>query len=421
MRGFNNAGSRSRSSVTYRAASTGYHPLYLYFFLRKRKRKRSRPRYFVNPYRVLKSLFPKFMETVAGLAGQVLGNIIGDFNGAYLGDEIARRAYRNMPPIRRNIRSRIRQRYATANRNARALARAGSRLYNRRGRNTTVTQQYDVKTQYLKKTMPKYKKKQWKKFVNKVNAVGIKNAGLKTVIFNTKIQNNSPPGGQNAFCIALYGINGTDSGQAAGYGDVQKIFVNEPAIKSSGGTPNVAENGVLNFGSAVLDLTLRNTGLVDAEVDIYYGYHWKDATLENPRNGANTRNLIEDFNNGSFNQSIAVGNPTLDLSVRGCTPFELSTCISASGFKILRKQKILMTPGKSVFIQHRDPKNHRADYVNINKGGYGKKRLTYEVLVVHKPSVDASDELVSTIVCGVTRKYSYTILDWNQDENARLA
>lgn len=349
----------------------------------------------------------------AGASGAALGYIVKNLPGAYWGYKLGK-----MAPIYRK------RRYSASSGGMRKKQRTGSyrmrQPRKRFGSNNIVTVQHDYTNQYRKTTMPKRKKKQWKKFINKVTAVNIKNAGLKTVLFNDRVVNSSGIGYQSYLAFCLYGVNGGNSAnQTEGYDDLLKVFNNEPLIKRSS-PGNEAINGVLNFASAVIDLTLRNLGEQDAEVDVYYGIHWKDATNENPRTGVTTANLIQDLNDGGYSQPISTGNTTVSLADRGATPFDISTGISASGFKVLRKQKLLMPPGKSVFIQHRDPRNHRLDWIDTNKAGYAKKKLTYEILIIHKPAVSSADNIISTIAAGVTRKYSYTVLEWNQDESALL-
>lgn len=49
----------------------------------------------------------------------------------------------------------------------------------------TVTTQYDTRLQYRKKSMPRWKRKAWKRFSQKVNAVNLKNHGTYTRLFNS--------------------------------------------------------------------------------------------------------------------------------------------------------------------------------------------------------------------------------------------
>ena len=356
------------------------------------------------------------MQNIGAASAATLGYIVGNLPGAYVGYQ----AYRNMPPItrRRSRAAGVIQRAAKRWRSrgypggATSRTLSGMRAANRR-HNSTVTRQKDFASQYRFKRMPKRRRLQWKKFVNKVTAVELRNAAMKTVVFNDKIINTSAPGKQAYVAFCLYGINGSDDNTAqAGYRDIQKIFDNDPQIKQVAvGSPAAyyPKSGKLHFGSAVLDFTLRNLDPnFEAEIDIYYGYHVKDTSIVNAVSVVKS-SLVQEFVNDDPN-AIKSGNTMVRLEGRGTTPFDCSTALSSSGFHVIKKQKVLMEPGKSVFIQHRDAVNHEMDYDSLISLGYAKKKLTYEVLIVFKPTVTTSDESTATIAVGVTRKYSYTVL-----------
>lgn len=365
------------------------------------------------------------METLGAASAATLGYIVGNLPGAYYGYQ----AYRNMPPItRRRTRAagliqRVMRKWRSRGYPGGATSRvlSGMRAANRQ-HNSTVTRQKDFSSQYRFKRMPKRRRIRWKKFVKKVTAVELKNAAMKTVVFNDKIANSSGVGKQAYISFALYGINGLDddTGKCCGYRDIQKVFDNDPQIKQVAvGSPPAyyPKSGKLHFGSAVLDFTLRNIAEQEAEIDIYYGYHLKDTTNVNAVQVVKP-SLVDEFINDDPN-SIKSGNAMIRLEERGTTPFDCSSALSSSGFHVLKKQKILIEPGKSVFIQHRDANNHEMDYDSLIGLGYAKKKLTYEVLIVHKPTVSTATDLTSTIVVGVTRKYSYTVLSGaNQPQGA---
>lgn len=346
---------------------------------------------------------------------QRIPQVVRDFGAIALGSYIGNQALK-MAPIRRNRNKGYRYRPVVRKSTSQGMRRMPVA---RRPLDKPVTQQRDYSTPYVKKRMPRYKRKQWVSFTKKVFACSLKNAGLKTVLFNSRLTSITNAGYQAYFAIALYGNKGNDDNGTTqiGYNDLNRIFRNDPQIAHSTGTPSLPLNGQLNFASAVLDVTLRNLGELDSEVDVYFCYHWKDTENTNPA-GANTADLYKDLKDGGYNQEIAVGNGLVTLEARGATPFDVGYALSATGLKIMKKQKFLMPPGRSVFLQHRIPRNFQFEWNNLNKKGYGLRRLTYEVLVVHKPSVTNNDSAISTIACGVTRKYSYTLTNWNQDENA---
>lgn len=286
-------------------------------------------------------------------------------------------------------------------------------------RDNVTTGQFDYRTQYVKKKMPYRKKKRWVRQVKINRALDLKNQGLKTVVFNDSIlRTTAGTQGQNLLNFCLYGVKGNADSPfvRAGYRDLYRIFKNEPSIsKSTVGEP---KGGKIFFGSAILDVTLRNTGGVDVEVDVYYGYHYK-----------NPSGQVGDLVDGYLDDSaplIAPGNTIMTITNRGVTPFDLTEQTANQRFTIRKKQKFYLPVGKSVFIQHRDAKNRIMDWENLaeypeNTTGYAqyaKPWTTYDVLVVFKKVVGTGDADAYQLTAGVTRKYSYSILSQNTDAQA---
>lgn len=361
------------------------------------------------------------METLGAASAATLGYILRDERGAYYGYNLYR-GFRAMAPITRN-RNRAATKIQSAFRGYLSRKKTlgfGNRGYmskvvaNKKKLGSIVTQHRDFASQYVRRRMPRYKKRAWKSFVRKSTAVQRKNAATKTVVFNNRIVSTSTAGNQQYLSFALYGINGdTDNSTTyVGYQDMLKVFDNEPGVKQEAvGSPAIfyPTNGKLHFNTGVLDFTLRNlSGDTDAEVDVYYGYHTKDVGNTNimQQNFSTLRNTFAN----ATNDAIKSGNTSVNLGQRGVTPFDCSQPISVSGFKVIKKQKLCVEPGRSVFIQHRDSKNHVMNMNYLEGVGYAKKGLTYEVLIVHKPSVTSVDNAVSTIGVGITRKYNYSVV-----------
>lgn len=363
--------------------------------------------------------FPHFMENiVAPVAGATLGYIYNNLRGARDGYILG-----SMAPITR--RKKAAQTIQRAWRNYKSRQKMNRRVSFSSTRssvmpNNVVTRQHDFQGQYRYKRMPRYKRRSWGKFVKKVAAVQLKQAGLKTVVFNSRSTVSTTPGYQNVFCLGLYGVNGTiDGGNANrvhGWNDIYRIFKNDPDIVQSGVSPgNIPVSGKLQFGSGVLDFTLRNLDAgIEAEVDIYYGYFYKDDDAAQAKADTNPIRRYE----YATADVIRAGNSATNISERGNTLFDKPAGISECGYHITKKVKMLLAPGQSTFIQHRDPKNHMIDWTNVKDVGYAKRKLTFGIWIVFKPSVTASDDAVSTLSIGVTRKYSYALVEDNVDRIA---
>lgn len=332
---------------------------------------------------------------LARAAGATLGYITGNLPGAYIGYNLADMAWQRRAARRRNF--------------SRRRVTRGYKKYGKKSP-AAVGVQRDVVTQYRRKPMPRYKKKTWKKFTKKVNAVVAKSQGLKTVVFNDKIDVSSTAGNQQLATLALYGNNGSaDDSQNLGWRDLYRVYKNEPSIsKDVGGEPI---QGKLHFQSAAIDITLKNNSPdLEMECDIYYGYFRKDTV------SATKTNLGSQFFAGCYNvDKITAGNAQIDITQRGVTPFDCSGGLSRTAFHIVKKQKMDIQPGKSFFLQHRISSNKVMDWLTIKNYDYAIKGLTFGMMIVFKPTVSTSTTATAQFLAGVTRKYSYINLEENQD------
>lgn len=343
------------------------------------------------------------METLGSLAGTTLGWIIGNTDGAWIGEEIGRKAamayIRKRKTYRRPTRGPMKRRRMSAPRKPRAST-------------NITTLQKDYTTQYVKRRMPRYKRIAWKKFSNKVKAVNIKNKGLKTVIYNESATCAVTQTAQQGVGLHLYGVRGSSTtANSVGGRDLLKLFTNDPTVVQGAGGSN-PKVGKLIFNSGSIDVTLHNTGIPNLEVDVYYGYHTKDVV-----EGQMVTNFIDPTIGVPINSGVP--NQTLSILQRGVTPFDLSSGLSASGFHILKKQKMFLRSTYTSFLQFRDPRNHTIDWQKVSYAGYAAKNLTYSIFVVFKTVADPTiTEVNGQITFGVTRKYSYIEDDDSVDASA---
>lgn len=367
------------------------------------------------------------MQTLAGASGATLGYILGDLPGAYYGYKLGRRMA-PMYPTPRSKRTRYASSRSSRSRSystrSRSGVTSGSKMSyaSRLGSESIVTRQHDYGKQYRYKKMPRYKKRRWRKFINRVQAVQLKQAGLRTVVFNNKFQCSNGAGFQFAVGLGLYGVNGTldQTGFAtlgvAGFRDLYRIFRNDPDIEQTGVPPgNIPKSGKLQFGSGVLDVTLRNLSAdIEIELDVYYGWFKKDSS---PSGALINDNPVVEFQNAPVDL-VNTGNTAIGLDTRGATLFDKPSGISDTGYHITKKFKMILAPGQSTFLQHRDAKNYMVDWTNVSDCSYARKGLTFGMWLLFKPSVTASDDAVATLGVGCTRKYSYAVVEDNIDRIA---
>jgi hypothetical protein len=248
--------------------------------------------------------------------------------------------------------------------------------------------------------MPKRKRRQWVGFVKKVNAVNLKSLGTNTVIFNKSVSATPTPLQQGLMACALYGKAGTTHGtEQSGFDDVYRICLNDNRVTTAGDYAKV------QFGSGVIDLTMRNTSVsVSLEVDLYEMVFRTD--------DSSTGNVLSTYSNAAIQAGTIPGSTgtSLSLANRGATPFDLPIAISADKVKILKKKKYFIPPGNAVTFQHRDSGNHYFNVVDILQtdfNDYSWKYVTRVFLVVAKTLAGEANN--GAISVAMTRKYTYTV------------
>jgi len=315
--------------------------------------------------------------------------------------------------------------------NRRRVPNQRVRMRFRSGRSGSgTTTQHDTTRQYRRKSMPRRKRRSWKRFKNKVHAVSEKDLGSRTVVFNTAIASvNSTVGAQSLQHIALYGGMST----TAHLDDMQNISGYENA-----GDPTAAEGGTVSdttkfiFKSGVLDLTFKNSSTLRAndadgydssarmEVDVYEivsSRAWNDAT-------GIYYTLGDCFTKGGTMAKLINGTGTnVDLGLRGVTPFDLPSALSYFRMKILKKTKYFLANEATFTYQVRDPKRRvwTQEYMQRLEGP-NIRGATRHLLIVSKliPGLTlgtTNGTFKESFDIGVTRKYFYKLEGENDDRD----
>lgn len=273
-----------------------------------------------------------------------------------------------------------------------------------------ITSQYDKKTVYRKKTMPRKKKRRWVGFVKKVNAVLLKDVGTKTIIRNTQLTRTWADDQQIVSAAILFGKDGgPDTSTSCGHDDLKQIFANDNEL--------IDATAKAHFISGVMDLTFTNMSEVEEgnnnsgmEVDIYELIFMKHAdapTLVGGMIGTASTNT------GPINPAIG----QITINTRGATPFDLPDFL-AQGVSVLKKTKFFLGRGQVATYQYRDPKNFqiRRDRVDDADENFILPYKTRGILIVSKgiPTGDAT-KVLKVLQVGVTRKYGYKVIGTNTD------
>lgn len=313
------------------------------------------------------------------------------------------------------------------NNNRRALQnafmsrRAGTFTRTMNGKRMTsgqgVTSQYDRRLIYRKKTMPRIKKRRWRRFKNRVLAVSTKSLGSNTIVRNNLTQSDialtpSNASFQQLVQIALYPVR---SDSADSLNDVNEIMSDSRFLASSKAI----------FCSAVLDITMRFQSLLQpnpatgnpnlgAEVDVYE-VSWNEASGQTGEAGS----LIDCFTIGATDTTTIPGQANaLTPNSRGWTPFDANAAISQHRLKVWKKTKYFLSGEQTATYQVRDPKTHYFSKDAIpNATSANWRGVTKWILIVWKvlpgyTYVDAPNNDVARLNIGFTRKYMYKI---NQD------
>lgn len=293
-----------------------------------------------------------------------------------------------------------------------------TRTRNRSSSGQGVTSQYDRKVVYRKKYMPRRKKRVWKRFVKKTNAVIARNLGTKTVLFNTQMSSTYADNSQQFTVATLYGADGDlDSSVQCGHKDIATVMFNDPETTG----PNL-RTAKVSFQSAVMDLTMVNLSTVEAlsnntasmEIDIY------DIVYKKVQDATSLNALIT--SSEANTPTISGAGTSLTMTTRGATPFEFPD-LGSRGVSILKKTKYFLSAGQTATYQMRDPGTYyiqRSEF-DDSDDNFIRRGMTRSLLIVSKGVTTVNpNEVLKSLQIGVTRKYSYKVNQNNVDKDQLL-
>jgi len=302
-----------------------------------------------------------------------------------------------------------------------------------------VTTQHDISRVYTKSRMPRRKRRRWKSFSRKVNAVAEKELGSRTVVFNKLATNvNSTDGTQSLQHVALYPARSSTNH----LDDLHLVCQMENDADPTAALGITVDNTTkFIFKSAVLDLTFRNVstlrtagvdnldGAAKMEVDVYEiisPLTWSDT-------GGYESSLGDAFGaKGNLLVKIIGGagggaNATIDLGSRGVTPFDMPYALSYYRIKIIKKTKYFVNNGDTFTYQIRDPKRHVWSQEKMQLfAGVNVPRATRHLLIVSKlvPGLalgTSNGTYKESFALGITRKYFYKLEGANEIRDRYVA
>lgn len=296
-----------------------------------------------------------------------------------------------------------------------------------------VTVQHDTRRIYSKKSMPRRKKRAWKRFSRKVNAVSERDLGSRTIVFNgTSVATNTASTNHILQHVALYSNKCTVVGTPY-LNDLKNISDFENA-----GDPSAASGGTVDstskyiFKSGILDITFRNSSTLNLagvqtldsrgklEIDVYEMYMGKRSEDVDDIYDS----IGECFSKGdAISKRIGGAGTSVDLGLRGVTPWDIPAALSYFKFKILKKTKYFVNNGDTFTYQVRDPKRRVALQETMEKfSGFNRVGWTRNILIIAKlvPGLTVGTgigEWTESLTVGQTRKYLYKIEGFNEDRD----
>jgi len=338
---------------------------------------------------------------------------------------MARYNFRKRPAGNYTVGRRTRARMTVRRAGSRTMSKVRSRQSSGQG----VSLQHDRRLIYVRKRMPRYKRRIWRKFINKVHAVAEKSYGSRTVVFNTTYSVANNTSGQHAIgSFYLYGQKSTTSW--ANDLNALSALENFEANPTTAAGITVEKSTKLLFQSAVLDLTIRNSSqiktstgyeanyLAKMELDIYECYITQDVIDTNF-----THQNLEGLLDNNVSQTKPIGGTGTEINVfqRGTTPWDHTQVLSKFGVKIIKKTKFFIANGDTITYQCRDPKRRVASIRDLSaEEGFNKVRWTRCFLLIGKlvPGLqvgEATGNFREEFTVGITRKYLYKVEGANDD------
>nr|QKQ15094.1 Cap [Trichosanthes kirilowii geminiviridae] len=285
-----------------------------------------------------------------------------------------------------------------------------------------ITSQYDVRTVYRKKRMPRRRRRRYVRFVRKVQHVAMKATALQTqLIRENKILGQ--PANLTSYCAQLMytgagagGLQGTTTGTVGPKGKTDDLV-----DMTTDGTLTNNPTALIHYQSCTMDCTIRNFSPGPVVVEVYHIVARTDV-----QDNA-TYHYAENIYELGFAQPTPVNEGTsgtnrtrISATDIGTTPFNNS--LFSRYFMVKKKTKIELGTGELSQIQLRDPRNHRMNTNKIRNQVYiPGVTQGYLFQVMGSPNgLNDPSQFTEAHVVGITttRIYNYHIINSNFSRNA---
>lgn len=290
-----------------------------------------------------------------------------------------------------------------------------------------VTGQHDYKTDYVRKRMPRRRRRRWLSFKKKVDFISDKKHGLKSWIVTQPETFTATQDTSNMFVEELFSIDGDTNHKDVGdiaraiLGDT--VFNNEYSVSGSSG---INTSKAISFESANMEVTMTNTGANGAIVEVYHFQCRKDARqFATPGYNNPGGYYVVGFNKTStpsdpdtLNDPDPVVSDPLTFSTVGTTPFQCP--LFCSHFQIIKREKFTVPAGSSIQKSLRIPKNRSLNVNNLRslncKRGWTEGFLFQFQGLPGSVTGTAVKALATTVNVLTVKRYSYYLRAGGFDE-----
>lgn len=277
-----------------------------------------------------------------------------------------------------------------------------------------TTGEHDVRRVYRKRRMPRRKRRQWKSFTKRVNAVLAKNLGLRVanIIYGGHMY--APVNSSTVHYEGIHSFNGQPpttgtTGASTGLGALNhwlKILARE---NSTSTTPAVTNKFICQ--SVAMDIILSNKSeTTTAILECYYITSRRDMpSLPTSGDGVEER-----YNSGFTDLALIGGGTPITSSTLGTTPFNAPDF--AHEWKVYKKTRIQLPPKGVTSIQIRDPKNRliRADDVEL----FATRRGITRGILFQMYGVPDGTNVTSTASVSISSTCIYNYYELESNDNA---
>jgi len=213
-----------------------------------------------------------------------------------------------------------------------------------------ITNQYDVKTQYRRRRMPRRRRKAWVRKVRMVNAITNNKLGTQLQMFRSFLTGTVPAGNQTSWSAGIYGENGVVA-TANDFGIDDLAQLNSYSADTS-------KMNTWHLKSAVVDIEISNIGgdgyNNSFTVDCYEIICRKSVNAQSASAIAGPSDM---FVKGFGLQDLLGTATALGSTTPGVVPFQ--NAIFCHHFKILKKTRVLLSVGQATHFMFRDAKDRK--------------------------------------------------------------